>query len=190
MEIKIKKYLFNQKGTSLLEVIVAVALFTIIILSATQIFKMITESQRNALAAQNVQDNIRFVFEVISKEIRDARLYDGGCAGYPILPGTYKVFNLNSGILYFTNKYNECVKYQLDSSNRFQITRAGVSGFITPDEIKINSLNFKIKDEFSNSYVFPGSQALVVINLDAQNTNAGAKQSIKMQTTVSARYYE
>jgi hypothetical protein len=168
-------------------------LFSIIMLSATQIFKMITDSQRSALAAQNVQDNIRYVFETMSKEIRDARLYDGGCgAGYQIVPlTTNKVFNIKSGALYFTNKYGECVIYQLDAAtNRLQITRKGLPGFITPDEIKINNLNFQIKDELSGSHPFPGTQALVVINLDAQNTNVGAKQSIKMQTTVSARYYE
>jgi type II secretory pathway component PulJ len=186
LKLKNKNFISDATGTSLLEIIVAVALFTVIMLSATQIFKMIAESQRNALAAGNVQDNIRFAFEVISKEIRDAQRSDGSCFS---LSGENKIFNLDGDDLYFMNKDSQCVMYELDNG-RLKITRGSDAGYITPDEIEITNLNFQIKDELSSYAGFPGSQALVVINLDAENANAGIKQNIKMQTAVSARYYE
>ncbi|MDD5295066.1 MAG: prepilin-type N-terminal cleavage/methylation domain-containing protein [Patescibacteria group bacterium] len=43
----------NNKGVTLLEMTVAVAIFSVVMLSATEIFRLVIESQRNAIASQN-----------------------------------------------------------------------------------------------------------------------------------------
>src|SRR3989338_7515952 len=53
----------NQKGTSLLELLVALSLFAMIILSATSIFKAVIDGQRNSISAQNVQESLRYALE-------------------------------------------------------------------------------------------------------------------------------
>jgi len=63
----------KQPAFSLIEVVVSVALFSAVILSATGIFKMVIDSQRGAMAAQNVQESLKFFLEVTGKEIRMAR---------------------------------------------------------------------------------------------------------------------
>ena len=71
MSINFKK-IKNNLGVTLIELIVAVALFSVTILSAMQIFQMVVEGQRSAIAAQSVQESMRYAFEIMSKEIRMA----------------------------------------------------------------------------------------------------------------------
>src|SRR3989338_10006398 len=80
----------KEKGTSLIELLVAITLFSFMILAATQIFKMVIDGQRNAVSAQNVQENIRYAMEKISKEIRMAKISNDDCLGGAI----NKVFNV------------------------------------------------------------------------------------------------
>jgi len=58
--MRLLKKIKNEKGVSLLELLVAVTLFSVVIISSTQIFKMVVDGQRNAIGAQNVQENIRY----------------------------------------------------------------------------------------------------------------------------------
>jgi prepilin-type N-terminal cleavage/methylation domain-containing protein len=56
----------KEDGFTLMEMIVAISLFVVVMLSATQIFRMIIEGQRSAIASQSIQENIRYFFEVMS----------------------------------------------------------------------------------------------------------------------------
>src|SRR3989344_7553270 len=101
----------QTRGISLIELLVAITLFSFMILAATQIFKMVIDGQRSAISAQNVQENIRYAMEKISKEIRMAQISNTDC-----LPaGVNKVFNTAAGSteLYFKNQYGDCVTYYL-----------------------------------------------------------------------------
>ena len=181
----------NKKGFSLLEILVAVSIFSVLIISATEIFKMVTEGQRNAIAAQNIQENIRFVLEMISKEIRTAQ--KAGAGDCPSGVPTGKVYKTGTGSeLYLKNYDDKCVTYRLNG-DRFEIERypAGspnlaVSGFITPDEIEVSNLQFNIiYDDVSID------QSMVVISMDIKAAGkAMHEQNMKLQTAISSRYYE
>jgi len=187
------KKIKNNLGISLIEIVVAVTLFSVVIILALQIFKSIVEGQRSSIAAQDIQENMKYFFEVISKEMRMAQGAHEGidCGVTPY----YKVFNTNaSGTdddeLYFENKNGDCVVYQLGADNRLYINRGG-SGFepVTPDEIIITNLLFHVEDDQSGA--FKTQQPTVTIMLDAEVVTKDLhKQEIKMQTTISSRYYE
>ncbi|MCG2695682.1 prepilin-type N-terminal cleavage/methylation domain-containing protein, partial [Candidatus Parcubacteria bacterium] len=70
----LNKIIKNNAGVTLLELTVAVAIFSFAVLSATQIFKMVLEGQRSAIAAQSTQESMRYALEVMSKEIRMAKV--------------------------------------------------------------------------------------------------------------------
>jgi len=169
----------NKKGTSLFEMIVSVALFAIIMVMATGIFKMVIEGQRNAIASQNTQESIRYAFEMMSKEMRMAQKDDGTCDSSDV----YSV-NGNSDILYFKNYYGECVTYQLDG-DRLKIIRGYNEGYITSSKVEVSDLKFFIQGDPSVS------QPTVTMKIKVRAIGKEMHgQEIIMQTTISSRHYE
>ncbi len=182
MLTKIKQ---NKSGVTLLEMMVAVTIFTVVMLSATKIFQMVIESQRSAIAAQNLQESMRYAFEVMAKEIRMAQKDVGEPDQCPNV-GNGKVYKTNpaKNQLNFRNFNEECVKYYLDS-DRLKINRDSDSGYITPDEIKVSNLQFEVIDDVGNE------QSMVTVKMDIEATGKEMhKQIMKIQTTISLRYYE
>lgn len=186
----------NKNGYSLVEMIVAISIFSIIMTVATGIFLNFTRSQQNSIASQTVQESLKFVFGFMSKEIRSARGTHTGSPCHNATTAYYKVFNNenNNGnvgqALYFENKYSECVVYErvLDGAvNRIQVSRDGTSGFITPSDINVSRMDFYIADDEADD--FHATQARVVMVIEAE-MNREPRQPISMQTTISSRYYE
>lgn len=180
---KIKK---NNKGVTLLELMVAVSLFSITILMATRIFKTVIDGQRDAIAAQNMQESIRYTFERISKEIRMAQKdISGSCTGT-----ADKVYDTNAGNneLIFLNYHGECVTYSL-GDYRLQIQRQIIDPSplpITLKKIRINSLQFELLGSNLET-----DQLMVVIKIDAEaEAKEQFKHRLKTQTSISTRYYE
>ena len=182
----------NKQGTTLLEMVVAVGLFTVIILLVAGIFQMVVNGQRSALASQNIQENIRYIFEIMSKEIRTAGISNGLCKTLisPEPIPLYKVYNTASAgaALYFKNKHADCAAYYLEN-NRLKIIRGEMANFVTPSAVKINNIKFSVTDD-----LIGGSHNLqpqVNIILDAEVVGKDMhKQAIKIQTSISSRYYE
>ncbi len=177
-------------GFSLIEVLISVTLFAIIILSTTQIFKMVVDGQRGAIAAQNVEESLKYFSEVTGKEMRMAQKNsDSFCPGIP----ADKIFlvtpiNSNSDSLSFKNRYGECVTYQLgldtNGNQRFIIKRDVPSDFITPAKIKIDVLHF-IDSETTQT------QPMVTINLKAHATErVQFRSDMTLQTSITSRYYK
>ncbi len=183
-EIKINK---KAAGFTLMEVIVSVALFSLIILSTTQIFKLVIDSQRSALATQNVQESLKYFLEVTGKEIRMAKKNEGFCAGIPADEIFVVSSNALGDTLSFKNYYDQCVSYSLaaDGDNsRFQITRDSTTDFISPAKIKIASLRFILDEgEFT--------QPTITLNLRAYALDLRQFESeMILQTSIASRYYK
>lgn len=177
----------NKKAAfSLIEVVVSVALFSVIILSATEIFKLVIDSQRNALATQNVQESLKYFLEVTGKEMRTAQKNSSICPGIPV--NNIFFVGPQGDTISFKNYYSECVTYSLatDSNGtlRFQVTRNSAVDFISPAKIQIDDLHFVLNENLTN-------QALVTINLKAHALNqAQFKSEMTIQTSLVSRYYK
>ena len=175
----------EKRGFSLIEVLVSVSLFVIIIMSATEIFKMVIEGQRNAIASQNVQESLKYFFEVIGKEMRMARRNDGSCINVPV-GQIFHVSNNGLGdVLYFKNYYSQCVAYQLATDNntqRFRISRNLNSGFISPQRINIEALRFSLDTL---------GQPTVTVSMKAWAVGENRfKSEMEIQTSITSRYYK
>lgn len=179
---------FKKSGFSLIEVLVSVSLFVTIILSSTEIFRLVIQGQRDAIASQNVQESLKYFFEVIGKEMRMAKKNDGTC---PDIPAD-KIFLLTSnslgGVLQFRNYYDECVYYYLADDNgkqRFKIERNTpgnlTADFISPAKILIDTLEFAVDET---------GQVAVTVNIKAWAAGEDRyKSEMDIQTTVSSRFY-
>jgi len=183
-----------ESGVSLLELLVSVALFAALMLSAIGIFKMVIDGQRSAISAQNVQENMRYAMEKMSKEIRMAQKSDTEC----VTAGVYKVFNTatvnGNGALYFKNKDGKCITYYLNAGGRLKITVSNgltvlADDFITPAKIQVSNLKFNITDDLIGA--FESKQPYVTMKMDVKAIGQAINaQTMKIQTTVSSRYYE
>lgn len=183
------KKIFKKKltlGITLIELLVSVSLFAIIVISSTQIFVMVLQTQRRVVAIQNVQESIKYFFEVASKEIRMAvkNIDENKCDHFT---EEDVLFELTGNVLKLRNQDDECVKYYLgegDNAGRFMIERRGVSVPLSPDEIIIEDLSFNLVNRDNNN------QALVTINILAKAKGELADQTeIRLQTSISSRFY-
>jgi len=179
-----RKMIINKKGTTLLEMVVALALFSTAMLSATEIFLLVIEGQRNAIAAQNLQENMRYSFETMAKELRMAHKDQGGDCNMVNDERIYEA-DVTNKELYFKNYHDQCVRYYIDN-DRLKIDRDLDVAYITPDEIKVSNLKFDVVDDIQNK------QSRVTMKMDIENLGGKAlyRKNMKIQTTLSSRYYE
>lgn len=180
----------DNSGLTLLEMIVSISLFVVALLSVTQIFILVIEGQRNAIAARNVQENMRYALEVMAKELRNAHLDNGECgADDPVNVDDDLIYDDDNlgNYLKFKNYHHECAQYSLENDaegiGRIKITRDNNSGYITPNEINVANLKFNTSDG--------SAQPLVTIKIDIETVGGKVKhkQEMEIQTTISARYY-
>ncbi len=184
----------KKSGFTLIELIVSIALFSVIILITTNIFLLVINSQRSAIATQNVQESMKYFLEVIGKEMRMAQKDpQHTCSAVP----ANRIFMVSqdadgNDILVFKNYYDQCVTYDIapdvkdPSIKRFQIVRSGgIVGFISPAQITIDHLYFTLKPSSSST------QAMITINVKAHALNeAKFKSSMTIQTSITSRYYK
>lgn len=199
---RIKNNIKNEKGYSFIEMIVALALFSVVFLMITTIFLSLAESQRSVIATQNIQESMKFIFEVMSKEIRAAQKSDNSCAATFSLVADEstpnKVYNtaLSGAIFYFKNKHDECVMYSLKNDSgvgRLEIKRdngALIDLFVTPKDINVENLKFVVYDDDIGA--FHSKQPYLTMRVDVESYGGKQihKQRTTLQTTISSRYYE
>ncbi len=180
----------NEKsGMTLMEMIVAVSIFTILIFMTSNVFIEIMSGQRRSIAQQNTQENMRYIFEVFSKEIRQAQRSDDACYS-SALNRNYNT-NPSNNILYFQNKEGECVSYFV-ADGTLMIRRGAHLASTTPSFLKISGVYFDVVDnEIGMAPEEDRVQPRVTFKMRAEATNAVYGDiKLYMQTTVSSRYYE
>lgn len=180
----LKKIRKQQSGVTLLELVVAISLFTMLILSVTQIFNMTLRVGSNVVASQKVQKEMRYIFEVISKEIRMAKVdKDGTCIDQDWL---YQIFDGDQE-LRFLNKDDECVVYDF-VDNDFVIRRG--NSFPPSDSEELTSDEIVVEDlEFRRFGYTPLEQPMILLRMTVYNKSDPNKK-MKLQTTISSRDYE
>lgn len=191
----------KQEGYSLLEIMVALGLFSFLIIISLNIFYSINRSQNSAVSSQNIQENLRFFLEALSKEVRQAVRSDGSCSTDRI----YKIYNRgtiggNSNVLFFkkiSSGKEYCIAYYLDN-NRIKVRKIEkpsnniiADDYITARETQITNFNFEIFDNLITN--LSGNEYQPRVNFVIQ-AGAGAqqfsRQPIIIQTTISSRTYD
>lgn len=176
----IKSKIKNKKGFTIIELLVAISIFVTMILSITEIFAKVNEGQRHAIAAQNIQESMRYAFEVIAKEIRMAKLDQSGTC-----IGTGKLYeeNVDGTTLKFLNYRDECVTYYLED-DILKVDRNTNIANASPVAVRVSNLIFSSVD-------FGGIvQPRVTIKMEIEAVGKEIdKQKTILQTTISSRYY-
>lgn len=156
-----KKIFQGNKGFTLIEIIVAMGIFTMVSLVAVTIAIDALRAQRKIFALQIVQENSRYLIESMSKEIRMSKI------------------NSPDGLsdsLNVTNSKGEAINYNFSDS---QLLRGA--------EI-LNSNQIKATGNF---YVQKIGQPKVTIAMTVENKAIKPEQraKINLETTISSRAY-
>jgi prepilin-type N-terminal cleavage/methylation domain-containing protein len=159
----------SQKGFTLMEVMVAVSIFTIVVTIGI-----------GSLLTINAIDSLTYILESMSRSIRTAELWHTP-AGAP------------STSFRFLDQDGVEVSYQYDTTNPGHIaeTIAGTTNDITPDGVDINPADFPGSGLLFTPYLDGHTgQKYVQINLGGQVQNAKITSQFMFQTGISKRSFE
>lgn len=181
----------NLKGYTVIELLVAIFVFSMVVISALGVAVSIVKMQRQTKAAQDMEDNARAIFEMMVREIRTGSDFKPGGGGRDRL--CFNAAGTSATSPYF-------VRYYLDSEKIYRSVEATGSGCpnfngmrsdctgthvtcsdINSDDVNINTLQF-IERSGSNQ------QPMITIFMRMRDKNS-ITNPINLQTTVSSRTY-
>lgn len=168
-------------GFTLIEILVAAFIFSIVITAASGIFVSALKSQTRVLSTQLALDNTSYTLEYMARALRMAKKDENGNC----IPSkwNYKV-RAGGQEIEFLNHNGQCQKFFLQGDTLKQ-TKAGSTFSLTPNEIEVISLNFSVEGQTQTDNLQP----IVTIYLTVKGKVTGEETppEIKAQTTVTQR---
>lgn len=169
----IKKY-SGEKGVSLIELVAAVAIFSLVATVASGIFINAIKAQKAISAKQNVAENLRYAMEFMVKELRMAKAIDISSKN-----GVFNTIKFNNS----ASPVHEII-YSLsgDVIKKEDVTGGMGAQPISSGEVSITSLDFMINNWDSSAAPF------ITILIKAK-AKSGAGKEAELQAGVSPRIY-
>lgn len=179
----------NNQGFTLLELLVAVAIFSVVMTVASGVLSNILQSQERVLAEQLALNNTSYALEYMGRSLRMAKKdADGQCLDEYLENFNDKCNYAVSGdsSIRFLNHDKECVEYFLKGnqvkkkkSDNETDSFGGAQAF-TSNDLTISKLNFEIKGECQDDNLQP----TVTIFM---NVETSEETDFKIQTTITQR---
>jgi prepilin-type N-terminal cleavage/methylation domain-containing protein len=170
-----------KKGFTLVELLVAILLFSLTIGGAVSMAVSLINREKNALAAQNLANNGSYFLEYSSRFLRMAQKDDGGCIT------ASKNYSSTGSSIRFLDYENYCREFLLDGnqikekvSTDDTSANFGTATAITSQETKVNALTFTVNGDGADS------QPRVTISLSLQDLNL-PEVTMEVETTISQR---
>lgn len=175
-----------KKGYTLVELLTGIAIFLMVVFSATGVLISAFRAQRRALATREIIDSASYAIDYMSRAIRMAKKDDIEIRGnitncLTALEKNYQIESDNKKITFRTYKLNECQSFSLENT-RIKETKGTAENFLTPESLEVTSLKFFVSGDESNDNLQPR----VTIFLEIQKKGDPATK-ISLQTTVSQR---
>lgn len=164
----------QNKGFTLIEMTVAVAIFTLLVGATSGVFLSSIRNQKQGLATQEILDQTSYLMEYMSRSLRMAKKdMVGSCTGTPKLN-----YAFDGQCLKFLNYHQKCQQFCLVGTR----LKDENGNYLTSASLRVS--NFAVV--LSGAVQPPADylQPKVTISLSI----AGKEQtSVKIQTTVSQR---
>ena len=187
---KKKKYQ-TQKGFTLVEMLVAVLLFSLIIGVISGLFISGIRGQRNALASQRLLDQTSYSLEYMSRALRMAKkqtsdlplCISSNGLNYEIVGSHLKFINHLEG--------DDCQEFFLDSDpgsptyHQLMQIKGGETLPLTSAKLEITSLRFSLSGQSQGDDLQP--KVTVFLEIKGKGQQIAEQPLMKIQTTVSQR---
>ena len=163
-----------KNGFTLIELIVSVFIFSIMVTIAGGSFAGTLTLQRRALNIKRVEENGRFILEIMARELRVANpinTADNSC------PGS------GAPTLSFQHPVNGAIEYSL-SGSRVHRRVGGADSVVSNPDVEVTRLVFCVSGNAVNNDRQP--RVTIILGLKAGG-GAADSAAIDLQTTVSQR---
>jgi len=167
-----------NRGFTLIEMVVAVAVFALVVGAASAIFVSSLKIQKQSLSSQELLDQTSYLMEYMSRAIRMAKKDDVEIGGVVVncLSGTKVNYEFDGQCLKFRNYKNECQQFCLDN-DRLK-NEAGV--YLTSPDLKVKNFDVNLTGETQLDYLQP--KVSIVLNIEGRE-----QAKVQIQTTISQR---
>lgn len=166
----------NQSGFTLVEALTATFVFSLIVLGVSGVFVQILGNERQAFAAQKLQENGLYTLELMSREIRVSQVIDSDQSPVGDSP------NCTLTSLTIRHPVNGTVTYSLNSGT-LERTVGGVTTDLSSSDVTFSRLNFCLL----GSGTADKMTARVGIIATLQNKTGKTILTFNLQTTVTSR---
>lgn len=188
----------KNSGLTLVEVLVSMALFSILSISFVTLFTTSMNSQASILQNQELLNQSGYVVDYMHRFLRMAARDDvGDCVGASKINTAYGG-NGSSNEIYFLGYDTvalgyRCMRFYLDTDHKIKITKyttAGRTGSPTPMEltsstVTVNDLKFNVTGDTVGDNIQP--KIAIMINMKSSSLRVNPVPSILIQTTASQR---
>jgi type II secretory pathway pseudopilin PulG len=180
----------NNKGFTLVEMIVAMGLFMTVVLITTGSLLLLVDAQRRTFALRETYDNLRFAMETIAKDLRTGIAYH---CEFPVLPnlplfqgqdcpgGADNITYTNSKKQQVTYSVNVLTKRLEKSVGSFYCAVPGTCD-LTSKDLTIQSVTFYVIGT-EDPLIHPR----VTIVMVAKAGTGRSETTFTMQTTITQR---
>ncbi|MCP6719240.1 MAG: prepilin-type N-terminal cleavage/methylation domain-containing protein [Patescibacteria group bacterium] len=177
-----------NKGYTLIELLVAAAIFFLLVAGPTGLFITSLRNQTRFLAMREVIDNSSYVLEYVSRFLRMARKdLNGTCISQSV---NYENPAGISSNIRFINSQGLCQEFSLDT-DRMQERKStddtavnlGSGVYLTSDDLKVTLLKFQLAGQGQGDNLQPR----VTILFEIRKEGVLGSPETKLQTTISQR---
>lgn len=166
-----------KKGLTLVEMLVAIGIFSSIVGTITGLFLSSLSSQKRILATQELLDQTSYVLEYMSRALRMAKKdLNGTC-----IQSKTNYATTSNGIEFLNYTGKECQKFYLEN-NQLKEFKAGQTLPLTSQFIKVKSFKILLSGENQEDNLQPK----ITIFLDVEGRGKNPPK-IQIQTTISQR---
>lgn len=164
----------QNKGFTIIEMVVAVAVFTLLVGATSGVFVSSIRNQRQSLATQEVLDQTSYLMEYMSRSLRMARKDTAGAC-----TGTVKLNYAFSGqCLKFLNYSGQCRQFCLDGSR----IKDEDGNYLTSANLQISNFNVTLSGASQPPADYLQPRVTFSLNIAGQE-----QTTMKIQTTISQR---
>ncbi|MFH1667873.1 MAG: type II secretion system protein [Candidatus Komeilibacteria bacterium] len=160
----------KSKGFTLIEMVVALAIFSLVISVLGSVSVSLIKVQRKAFVLQNTQEAARYILESISKEIRTSRINSEADSDLTVLN--------------ITNSKGETLDYQFDNTNKWILRNGEV---ISPNILNITGSFYLRKSPVQTVPAF--AIVTIVIKVESQGDRPEEQAEIYLQNSIASRSF-
>lgn len=185
---------FKQKGITLVELVVVLAVFSVIIGVTAGIFNSFISQQRRILAEQELLSQTSYAVERITRQLRDSSEdVSGACLGGSFIGYYYSLSNFDSinnfyqGVRVLT-KDGDCYNFFLDTDGILKEVKNGSNPeAILSDKFNVSHVRFVVNGDKTLNGTSSSNlvQPRISVSIKLQFEVNGVQEEKIIQTTIS-----
>ena len=176
----------HNKGFTILEMVVSISLFSTLVIMVTSIMLIVSNAQRKTGAIHAVQDNARFIIQLLNKEMSTGTNFalTTYCA-----PGKEIKFISNNDF-FFPNRF-----YFLQGTTLMRLKEIVTSSAqcasakpLSGEETKIDQLIFSVRGQLPWPSLDGQPIVTTSIRISATDPKFGSETFMNLQSTITSRF--